>query len=101
MRLPLLIATSPAQVPAGFRTILNMAAPPSGSIGLDNCVCCSGQSALRDALNAIYIDWAHNQDTILGAAIVPAAEADLDDLHDFLTSDVMLAARYRLLPRPR
>ena len=107
MRLPLLIITDRAidevaRDPAlqGYRLISNSAAPAALPDVFENCFCCTGQSALRDALNQAYLDWAYNKDGVKpnGAIVFPSLEADLKELEEFLRSDVMTAARWTLIP---
>lgn len=102
MRLPLILLQGPdAETRAnqwpGYTLILNrtsdMPAPVRLSAG---CVCCSGQSQLRDTLNGLYIDWAHDRERIKGAVLIAAPEAVLSDLEEFLTEDAILASRWAL-----
>lgn len=101
MRLPLyllpgLAPEAAADLHPGCRVILNTAVPPAGMLSLTGCVCCVGRNELRDTLNSLYLDWAHDRDGVKGAILIPDAGADLGDLRDFLEDDLMLRARYEL-----
>ena len=102
MRLPLYILPGflPDQAALhypGFRVILNTVAPPAGVLSLNGCVCCAGRSELRDTLNSLYLDWAHDRgESIKGALLVPDAGADIGDLCEFLEDDLMLRARFEV-----
>lgn len=101
MRLPLYIkpGLTPEEAAArypGFRIILNTAAPVIGALSLTGCVCCAGRNELRDSLNSLYLDWAHDRELLKGAVLLPDAGADIGDLCDFLEDDLMLRARYEV-----
>ena len=105
MRLPLFILPQTSAEEAtrhhpGFRVILNTAAPPGSAMTLNGCVCCAGRNDLRDALNSIYIEWAHDRSEIKGAIIIPGPEAEIGDLCDFLEDDLMLRARFAVQNEP-
>lgn len=106
MRLPLYILPGLAPEEAGrrypgFRVILNTATPqPAGILSLTGCVCCSGRNELRDTLNSLYLDWAHDRSGVKGALLIPDANADIGDLCDFLEDDLMLRARFELKDAP-
>lgn len=99
MRLPLYIipGLSPDDAAArypGFRIILNTATPPAGALSLSGCVCCTGRNELRDTLNSLYLEWAHDRSGVKGAVLLPDAGADIGDLCEYLEDDLMLRARY-------
>lgn len=101
MRLPLyiipgLLPEDAARQYPGFAVILNTATPPTGTLALTGCVCCTGRNELRDTLNSVYLDWAHDRAGVKGAVLVPDAGADIGDLCEFLEDDLMLRARYEL-----
>ena len=102
MRLPLVLlqgddAESRALNYPGYTIILNKTSDMPAPVRLSAaCVCCAGQSQLRDTLNKLYIDWAHNRETIKGAVLVAGPDAVLSDLIEFLTEDAILASRWAL-----
>lgn len=102
MRLPLVLlqgedAEQTASSYPDHILILNTGSELPAPVRLSgSCVCCSGQSQLRDTLNQIYIDWAHDRDRIKGAVLIAAPEAILSDLEEFLSDDAILAARWSL-----
>jgi hypothetical protein len=104
MRLPLVIlqgsdSEAAAQAYPGYTIILNQAGEQPVPVRLAaGCVCCSGRSELRDTLNRLYIDWAHDRERIKGAVLLVPPEAVLSDLEEFLTEDAILAARWALKP---
>lgn len=104
MRLPLVIlqdadSEAAAQAYPGHTVILNQSGEQPAPVRLSaGCVCCAGRSELRDTLNRLYIDWAHDRESIKGAVLLVPPEAILSDLEEFLTEDAILASRWALKP---
>jgi hypothetical protein len=104
MRLPLIILQNTDSEQAardypGYTVILNQESASPAPVRLSTgCVCCTGRSELRDTLNGLYIDWAHDRDSIKGAVLLVSPEAVLSDLEEFLTEDAILASRWALRP---
>ncbi len=100
MRLPLLImqGADPEQVARdypGYSMVLNLADGVPAPVRLTTgCVCCTGRSELRDTLNRLYIEWAHDRNRLKGVILSVSPEAVLSDLEEFLSEDAILASRW-------